>query len=94
VDSPPKQVSPKRNLYNNAPELPRARRNPMVMTLDIDYVVFMRILGIIFVLVAVFGGILVAAAIRERNKRREEKMEGASTLRNWDAQNRNSFSHR
>lgn len=62
------------------------------MNMEIDFVAYMWVIGILFVLVAVAGGIVAALTIREHNRRREESMGYSSSLRTWDAESPNSFS--
>jgi len=64
------------------------------MDLDIDLVVYMRILGIIFALVALVGGAVVAVTFHKHNLQREEAKEKSQSLGTWDVESPNSYSHR
>jgi hypothetical protein len=87
-------VSPKRGFSESAPELPRARRDPMGMELNIDFVAYMWVMGILFVLVAVIGYFVVGAELRQHNQRREEAKMNSQSLGTWDVESPNSFGHR
>jgi len=66
----------------------------MVMQLDIDFVAYMWIIGILMVLVAVVGYFVVFASLREHDRRRDEEKANASSLNTWDVESPNSFGHR
>jgi hypothetical protein len=66
----------------------------MVMELDIDFVAYMWVIGILFVLVAVAGYFVVGASLREHNRRREERMSDSRSRQTWDSESPGSFGHR
>ena len=81
------------NFLNASRELQRARRNPMVMELDADFLAYMKVIGTLLLAVVVVGGIVVGASWRERIRRREEAKANLSDLRTWDDESPNSLSH-
>ena len=84
----------KAQFFGMHPELPRARRNPMDMELDIDFVTYMWVIGVLMALVAVIGYFVVGAELREHNRRREEAKAQSQSLNAWDVESPNSFGHR
>ena len=65
----------------------------MGMELDIDFVAYMWVIGILMVVVAVVGYFVVGAEIREHNRRREERMADARSRQTWDTESPGSFGH-
>jgi len=90
----PQRVSPNCNLFDGVPEPPRARRNPMVMQLDIDFVAYMWVIGILMVVVAVIGYFVVGTSFREHNRERERKLTGEAHRRYWDTDSPDGYGHR
>jgi hypothetical protein len=86
-------VSPERGFSTTAPELLRTRRDPMVMDLNIDFVAYMWIIGILMVLVAVLGYFVIGALSREHNRRREETIADAQSRQTWDGESPGSYGH-
>jgi len=66
----------------------------MVMNLDIDFVAYMWVIGILMVLVAVLGYFVVGALWREHDQRREEMMADSRNRQVWDNESPDSFGHR
>ena len=69
----------------------------MVMETDFDFVAYIWVLGILIVLVAVTGYVVIGGSLREHNRRREEAKANAASLNTWDAESPNSpnsFGHR
>lgn len=65
----------------------------MAMELDIDFIAYMWILGILMVLVAMVGYFVVSASFRQHNRRREETMAGSRSDYPWNANSPDSFGH-
>ena len=65
----------------------------MAMELDIDFVAYMWVIGILMVAVAVVGYFVVSASLREHNRRREERMTDARSRQTWDAESPRNFGH-
>jgi hypothetical protein len=65
----------------------------MAMELDIDFVAYMWVIGILMVVVAVVGYFVVGASLREHNRRREESMTDARSRQTWDSESPGSFGH-
>jgi len=66
----------------------------MVMQLDIDFVAYMWVIGILMVLVAVIGYFVVGNLWREHDQRREEMMADSRSRHVWDNESPDSFGHR
>ena len=66
----------------------------MAMELNIDFVAYMWVIGVLMVLVAVIGGVVVGASLREHSRRHEEARENSTSLNTWDVESPNSFRHR
>lgn len=62
--------------------------------MDIDFVAYMWVIGILMVLVAVVGYFVVLASLRERIQRREDEKAKSASLNTWDVESPNSFGHR
>ena len=66
----------------------------MAMELDIDFVVYMWVIGILMAMVAVVGFFVVVASFRRHNRRREETTPDSPSRHPWDADSADSFGHR
>lgn len=66
----------------------------MAMELDIDFVVYMWVIGILMAMAAVVGFFVVVASFRRHNRRREETMPDSPSHHHWDADSADSFGHR
>ena len=65
----------------------------MVMELNIDFAAYMWIIGILMVLAAVVGSMVVAISMRRRDRRREETMADSRNRQTWDAESPGHFGH-
>ena len=66
----------------------------MDMQLDIDFVAFMRIIGLIMALVAAIGVIVIPLSLRKHNEERERKMTNAPRSQYWDTDTPDGLGHR
>ena len=66
----------------------------MTMELNIDFVAYMWVIGILMVLVAVVACIAVVASLRRHDRRHEEAKANSRSLNTWDGESPNSFDHR
>ena len=64
------------------------------MELNIDFVAYMWIIGILMLVVAVVGYFVVGAELREHAQRLEEARAKSQSLNTWDIESPNSFGHR
>jgi len=65
----------------------------MAMELNIDFVAYMWILGILIVLFALAGYFVVDASLREHDRRREERMADARSRQTWDGESPGRYGH-
>ncbi len=66
----------------------------MAMDLNIDFVAYMWVSGVLMVLVAVAGFVVIGASLREHNRRHDEAKANSRSLNTWDGESPNSFDHR
>ncbi len=66
----------------------------MAMELDIDFVVYMWVIGILMAMAAVACFFVVVASFRRHNRHREETKANSQSLNTWDDESPNSFDHR
>ena len=66
----------------------------MSMELNIDFVAYMWVIGILIAMVAVAGLVVVVALFRRHNQRHEEAKADSTSLNAWDVESPNSFRHR
>lgn len=61
------------------------------MDMDIDFVAYMWVIGILMVLVAVIGYFVLGASLRKYKQRREDRMADARSRQTWDAESPGHF---
>ena len=66
----------------------------MAMEMNINFVAYMWVIGVLMALVAVAGFVVIGALLREHNRRREEAKANSRSLNTWDGESPNSFGHR
>ena len=66
----------------------------MAMEMNINFVAYMWVIGVLMVLVAVVGFVVIGASFREHNRRREEAKANSQSLSTWDVESPDSFGHR
>lgn len=85
----------KTQIIRMRPELPRARRDPMAMELlEIDFVAYMWVIGILMAMVTVAGCFYVLTSFRRHDRRREGTMPDPPSRHTWPADSADSFGHR
>jgi hypothetical protein len=64
------------------------------MELNIDFDVFIKVIGLLMALVAVVGAFVISFSLLEHNREREQKMSGPPRRQHWDHHNSpESFGH-
>jgi len=66
----------------------------MAMEMNINFVAYMWVIGVLMALFAVAGFVVIGALLREHNRRREEAKANSQSLNTWDGESPNSFDHR
>lgn len=62
--------------------------------LNIDFVVYMWVIGILMAMVAVVAFFVVIASFRRHDRRREETTPDSPSRHPWDSDSPDSFGHR